>query len=84
MLGAHTLTGAASQYEMIACNFLFNFIPKELFYMKITVKNTSLNLALLYHAGHGLRQHVADTAAMQCTDLVAEGLKLATIWCIHS
>jgi hypothetical protein len=21
-------------YEIIACNFLFNFIPKELFYMK--------------------------------------------------
>jgi hypothetical protein len=29
-------------YEMIACNFLFNFIPKELFYMKNNSSNYEL------------------------------------------
>jgi hypothetical protein len=33
------------------------------------------NLALHYCARHGLRRHVADTAAVQCTDLSTGGLK---------
>jgi hypothetical protein len=37
----------------------------------------SLNLVLHYRAGHRLQRHVADTAAVQCTDLGAEGLILS-------
>jgi hypothetical protein len=32
-------------YEMIACNFLFNFIPKELFYMKNNSSKYELKLS---------------------------------------
>jgi hypothetical protein len=31
-------------YEMIACNFLFNFIPKELLYVKNNSSKYELNL----------------------------------------
>jgi hypothetical protein len=44
------------------------------FTWKITVQNMSRNLALHCCAGHQLRQHVADTAAVQCTDLGTEEL----------
>jgi hypothetical protein len=36
------------KYEMIACNFLFNFIPKELLY----VKNNSSKYELFTLLGH--------------------------------
>jgi hypothetical protein len=43
-------------YEMIACNFLFNFIPKELFYVKSNSSKYKLKFRdLLFHNGmtHG-------------------------------
>jgi hypothetical protein len=61
-------------YDMIACNFLFNFILKELFYVKNNSSKYELKV-LHYRAGHGLRRHVADTTAVQCTDHGTEELR---------
>jgi hypothetical protein len=62
-------------YKMIACNFLFNFVPKELFYVKNNSSKYKLKLsAALCVSGRDLGD-VTETAGVQCIDLGTEGLK---------
>jgi hypothetical protein len=63
-------------YEMIACNFHFNFIPKELLYVKNSSSKYELNLEMHTHARYGVLRHVTETAGVPCIGYGTEGLSL--------
>jgi hypothetical protein len=62
---------------MIACNFLFNFIPKEFLCMKNNNSSEyKLNLNhCTVHAMYVRWRHVTETVGVPCRDCGVEGLK---------
>jgi hypothetical protein len=59
---------------MIASNFLFNFIPKELLYVKNNSSKYELKLSAAGRAMYVLRRHVTETAGVICTAYGTERL----------
>jgi hypothetical protein len=66
-------------YEMIASNFLFNFIPKELLYVKNNSSKHKLKLSAARRATFVLQQHVTETAGVLCTAYSSEDLMTLSI-----
>jgi hypothetical protein len=59
---------------MIASNFLFNFIPKELHYVKNNSSKHELKLSATARATYIIRRHVTEIAGVLCTAYSTEGL----------
>jgi hypothetical protein len=62
-------------YEMIASNFFFNFIPKELLHMKNNSSKYELKLSATLRMPCTYYTDVTETAGMLYTAYGTEGLK---------
>jgi hypothetical protein len=71
-------------YEIIACNFLIDFITKELFYVKNNTSKYKLKLSVALHVPGMDYGQVTETSGMQCTDYGTEGLNVIRRDCNQS